>query len=56
MNLSKFSLGTANFAKAYGVKNEKAKQGEYISSWNEFKWVVDTLNAMKILAKKGFKF
>ena len=39
-----------------GVINEKAKQGEYISSWNEFKWVVDTRNAMQILAKKGFKF
>jgi|TARA_B110000261_G_C13091445_1_gene360064 histidinol-phosphate phosphatase family protein len=39
-----------------GVINTKAEQGEYISSWKEFEWIIDTRHAMKILAKKGFKF
>jgi histidinol-phosphate phosphatase family protein len=39
-----------------GVINKKAKQGEYIRSWSEFNWIVDTRFAMQILAKKGFKF
>jgi D-glycero-D-manno-heptose 1,7-bisphosphate phosphatase len=39
-----------------GVINKKAQRGEYISSWNEFKWVSDTRVAMKLLAQKGFKF
>ena len=36
--------------------NKKAKRGEYISNWSQFKWISDTRFAMKILAQKGFKF
>ena len=39
-----------------GVINKKSKQGEYISNWNQFEWVSDTVEAMQNLAKKGFKF
>ena len=39
-----------------GVINKKAKRGEYISNWSQFKWISDTRFAMKILAQKGFKF
>ena len=39
-----------------GVINKKAPRGEYISSWNEFEWIADTRVALKLLAKKGFKF
>jgi D-glycero-D-manno-heptose 1,7-bisphosphate phosphatase len=39
-----------------GIINKKAQKGEYISSWSEFEWVSDTRAAMKLLAKKGFKF
>ena len=39
-----------------GVINKKSKQGRYINSWADFKWIDDTRLAMKQLAKKGFKF
>ena len=39
-----------------GIINKKAQKGEYISSWSKFEWVSDTRAAMKLLAKKGFKF
>jgi histidinol-phosphate phosphatase family protein len=39
-----------------GVINQKAERGEYISSWDQFKWISDTRVAMKLLAEKGFKF
>ena len=39
-----------------GVINKKAHKGEYVSRWNEFVWKSYTRNAMKTLAKKGFKF
>ncbi|MDB0021077.1 HAD-IIIA family hydrolase [Candidatus Pseudothioglobus singularis] len=39
-----------------GVINKKAKQGEYISKWSDFKWIEETRIAMKLLAKEGFRF
>lgn len=39
-----------------GTINKKAPQGEYISSWNKFEWIPETRQAMKNLAKDGFKF
>ena len=39
-----------------GVINRKAPRGEYISKWEEFRWIPETRTAMKGLAKKGFKF
>lgn len=39
-----------------GVINQKAKQGEYITDWGEFEWIIDTRNAMKLLAENGFQF
>lgn len=39
-----------------GVINKKSKRGEYVTNWLAFKWLPDTLNAMKLLAKEGFKF
>ena len=39
-----------------GVINKKAPKGEYISTWQDFKWIQETRDALKVLAKKGFKF
>ena len=39
-----------------GVINQKASQGQYISSWEEFEWILDTRNAMKLLSENGFQF
>jgi histidinol-phosphate phosphatase family protein len=39
-----------------GTINEKAPKGEYISNWNEFKWIPSTRNALIKLAEDGFKF
>ena len=39
-----------------GVINKKASRGEYISKWEDFEWINETRNAMKILAKSGIKF
>ena len=39
-----------------GVINQKAPQGEYISKWEDFKWIPETRSAMKLLAQKGFTF
>lgn len=39
-----------------GVINKKASRGEYISKWEDFEWIDENRNAMKILAKSGFKF
>ena len=39
-----------------GVINKKAPRGEYISKWEDFEWIDDTRNAMRTLAKSGFKF
>jgi len=39
-----------------GTINEKAPKGEYITSWDQFKWIPETRNAMSELANDGFKF
>jgi len=39
-----------------GVINKKSNRGEYITNWSSFKWIPETLSAMKLLAKEGFKF
>jgi len=39
-----------------GVINQKAPRGEYISTWEEFKWIPEMRQAMKELATRGFKF
>ena len=39
-----------------GIINNKAPKGEYITSWKEFKFISDTYDVLKTLAKKGFKF
>jgi D-glycero-D-manno-heptose 1,7-bisphosphate phosphatase len=39
-----------------GVINEKAPRGQYISRWEDFKWISQTYEAMVLLAQEGFKF
>jgi histidinol-phosphate phosphatase family protein len=39
-----------------GVINKKSKKGEYISYWDDFEWISNTIEGMQTLAKKGFKF
>jgi histidinol-phosphate phosphatase family protein len=39
-----------------GIINHKASRGEYIEKWEDFNFIEDTFNAMKILSQKGFKF
>jgi len=39
-----------------GTINEKAPKGEYITSWKQFRWVPQTLEALVKLATDGFKF
>jgi len=39
-----------------GTVNEKAPTGEYITDWNQFKWVPETREALIKLAAVGFKF
>lgn len=39
-----------------GVINFKAKKGEYITSWKDFKLIPDTISTMKKLSLKGFQF
>ena len=39
-----------------GVINVKAPKGEYIESWDAFKWIDDTVHSMKQLSRDGFSF
>ncbi len=39
-----------------GTINKKAPKGEYIKKWSEFEWNIETLEAMKWLAHRGYKF
>jgi D-glycero-D-manno-heptose 1,7-bisphosphate phosphatase len=39
-----------------GVINVKAPKGKYISNWNEFIFIDDTVESMKQLANEGFSF
>jgi len=39
-----------------GVINKKAPRGEYVSSWDEFDFIPETLEGMRSLSKKGYEF
>ena len=39
-----------------GTMNKKAPRGEYISTWEGFKWIPETRQAMREMAARGFKF
>lgn len=39
-----------------GTINRKAPPGEYVTKWAGFEWITETVEAMKRLAKGGFKF
>jgi D-glycero-D-manno-heptose 1,7-bisphosphate phosphatase len=39
-----------------GTMNEKAPRGQYISNWDQFKWVPETREALIKLSEVGFKF
>ena len=39
-----------------GVINVKAPKGQYIESWDDFKWISDTVDSMKQLSRDGFSF
>jgi histidinol-phosphate phosphatase family protein len=39
-----------------GVINHKAPRGEYISRWEDFKFIQESFESMKKLSQKGFKF
>lgn len=39
-----------------GTINEKAPKGEYITKWNQFRWVPQTRAALVELAAEGFRF
>ncbi len=39
-----------------GVINRRPPRGEYVTRWKEFQWIPGTRQAMKELAKCGFKF
>jgi D-glycero-D-manno-heptose 1,7-bisphosphate phosphatase len=39
-----------------GTINIKAPQAQYITNWSSFEWVPETRQAMKQLARAGFKF
>lgn len=39
-----------------GTINKKAPKGEYVTSWDNFEFIPETYDAMKLLAGEGFKF
>lgn len=39
-----------------GVINKRPPKGEYVASWNEFKWIPETREAMRTLANRDYKF
>ncbi len=39
-----------------GTINKRAPRGEYIASWHDFHWEPQTVEAMRQLAKEGFRF
>ena len=39
-----------------GTINKRAPRGEYIGSWSDFHWDLQTVEAMRQLARKGFRF
>jgi D-glycero-D-manno-heptose 1,7-bisphosphate phosphatase len=39
-----------------GTINQRAPRGEYTTSWESFRWVDDTVEAMRLLSAEGFRF
>lgn len=39
-----------------GTINERAPRGEYVGRWKDFRWVPDTVEAMRLLSAAGFRF
>ena len=39
-----------------GTINKKAPKGEYITEWDDFEFIPETYNAMKVLAEEGYQF
>ena len=39
-----------------GTINKRAPRGEYIGSWSDFHWDLQTVEAMRQLTRKGFRF
>ena len=39
-----------------GTLNVKSARGEYVNSWDDFKWIEESRNALKRLSEKGFRF
>ena len=39
-----------------GIINQKASQGEYIRTWEEFEWIAETRKAMKSMSEHGYSF
>tara|TARA_Y100000746_G_C15466103_1_gene433948 strand:- start:2349 stop:3587 length:1239 start_codon:yes stop_codon:yes gene_type:complete len=39
-----------------GVINKKQEVGKHVRSWNDFEFIKDTIDALKELSRKGFKF
>lgn len=39
-----------------GTINQRPPTGEYVTSWDRFRWVDETVAAMRLLAERGFRF
>jgi D-glycero-D-manno-heptose 1,7-bisphosphate phosphatase len=39
-----------------GTINARPPRAEYVTSWNKFHWIAETVEAMRQLASKGFRF
>ncbi len=39
-----------------GTINERPPRGEYITGWDEFRWIDENVEGMRQLAQKGFRF
>jgi histidinol-phosphate phosphatase family protein len=39
-----------------GLINKKMPTGEYVTSWDEFEWIPETLEALELISKDGFEF
>lgn len=39
-----------------GTINRRAPRGEYVRSWKEFAWIPETVNGMRALGERGFRF
>lgn len=39
-----------------GILNRKAPRGEYIDRWDLFEWIPESVEALSVLSRKGFRF